>query len=218
MGYGGPESETGNPTSVAMALAYCKVECAERRTGCTGFYFTKHANGHEICNLYFTPLSASNLVTPNYKYKDEPWLKTCIMQSDAVQKTTTTTTTTDSFPCYFAIFDPSKKSKKNPAFTQHRLTNGCPDCFGDPKYGGPASLTGNPTSVGKALAYCKVECAERRTGCTGFHFTKHPNGHEICNLYFTPLSASYLVPPGQLGEEEPWLKTCIRQTDAVQTA
>jgi len=41
----------GAPNTAARAEAYCKDECAER-INCTGFFFQKHADGHEICGFY----------------------------------------------------------------------------------------------------------------------------------------------------------------------
>jgi len=119
---------TGNPTSVGKALAYCKVECAEKRPGCTGFHFTKHSNGHEICNLYFEPLSVSNLVRPGHELKNEPWLKTCIMQTTT---TTTITTTADPAEVMHGAYVPPFARTRLALQSNGTCANDCDglDCF-----------------------------------------------------------------------------------------
>jgi len=122
--------------------------------------------------------------------------------------TTTTTTTTDVFVC-----DRTANFVQDADYRQITLTNGCPDCFGDPKYGGEESKTCNHVSVAKALAYCKAECADKSSGCTGFFFQKHGNGHEICGFYLEAVNASNLVKHGH----QQCSQVCIMQTTTTTT-
>jgi len=41
----------GSPNSVSSAVEWCKAKCDQQST-CTGFFFQKHTNGHEICGFY----------------------------------------------------------------------------------------------------------------------------------------------------------------------
>lgn len=41
----------GGPNDNQKAVKYCEEKCMERK-GCTGFFFQKHGNGHEICGFY----------------------------------------------------------------------------------------------------------------------------------------------------------------------
>lgn len=67
------------------------------------------------------------------------------------------------------------------AYSQIALTDGCKQvggvqvCDANPKYGGP-------NDASKAIAYCKDVC-DQRSGCTGFFFQTHGNGHQICGFY-----------------------------------
>jgi len=62
-------------------------------------------------------------------------------------------------------------------YSQISLTDYCRNgvCNANPKYGGANSKV-------KAIAYCKKTC-DSRSGCTGFFFQTHGNGHEICGFY-----------------------------------
>eukprot|EP00947_MAST-08B_sp_MAST-8B-sp1_P002944 g2944.t1 len=59
-------------------------------------------------------------------------------------------------------------------YSQLRLTDYCPDCSANPKYG---ALNDNQ----QAVEYCKQEASKR--GSPGFFFQQHTNGHEICGFY-----------------------------------
>jgi len=50
----------GPPNSVDEAVAWCKSQC-DQRSSCSGFFFQRHMNGHEICGFYtgFDPVDAS---------------------------------------------------------------------------------------------------------------------------------------------------------------
>jgi hypothetical protein len=63
------------------------------------------------------------------------------------------------------------------SYSQISLTDGCSDgvCDANPVYGGP-------NDASKAIAHCEQECTQR-SGCTGFFFQTHTNGHEICGFY-----------------------------------
>merc|ERR1712086_1194724 len=58
--------------------------------------------------------------------------------------------------------------------------------------------------MGKAIAYCKDTC-DKRSGCTGFFFQTHGNGHEICGFYTgsvntgAPSPATALSAPSKRG-------------------
>jgi hypothetical protein len=62
-------------------------------------------------------------------------------------------------------------------YSQISLTDYCKNgvCNANPKYGGA-------NSKDNAIAYCKKTC-HSRSGCTGFFFQTHGNGHEICGFY-----------------------------------
>jgi hypothetical protein len=80
--------------------------------------------------------------------------------------------------------DNSKNWINGMRYSQIALTDGCRNgiCNANPKYGGSNSNT-------KALAYCKKTC-NTRSGCTGFFFQQHNNGHEICGFYSTALKGA----------------------------
>merc|ERR1712166_485083 len=73
--------------------------------------------------------------------------------------------------------DDKKNFIRGQRYSQIALTDGCRNgvCNANPKYGGP-------NSKAKAIAYCKKTC-DSRSGCTGFFFQTHGNGHEICGFY-----------------------------------
>merc|ERR1712226_111054 len=50
----------GSPNSVDEAVAWCKSQC-DQQSSCSGFFFQRHMNGHEICGFYtgFDPVGAS---------------------------------------------------------------------------------------------------------------------------------------------------------------
>jgi hypothetical protein len=51
----------GGANSDARALAYCERACtAKPASSCTGFFFQRHRNGHEICGFYSTALGAAH--------------------------------------------------------------------------------------------------------------------------------------------------------------
>ena len=50
----------GGANNDARALAYCERACtAKPASSCTGFFFQRHRNGHEICGFYSTALGAA---------------------------------------------------------------------------------------------------------------------------------------------------------------
>lgn len=57
-------SEQCETNQVRHALRHCAAECADpdKRPGCTGFFFQKHQNSHEICGFYYTAVDSLNLV------------------------------------------------------------------------------------------------------------------------------------------------------------
>jgi len=57
----------GTPMTLARAVAYCESEC-DGRAGCTGFFFQKHNNGHEICGFYSTVIATNNMVGGGHMY------------------------------------------------------------------------------------------------------------------------------------------------------
>eukprot|EP00947_MAST-08B_sp_MAST-8B-sp1_P000745 g745.t1 len=54
------------------------------------------------------------------------------------------------------------------------LTDSCPNCAANPKYGAP-------NKEAKAIEYCKQEALTRNA--VGFFFQQHWNGHEICGFF-----------------------------------
>merc|ERR1712232_212043 len=46
----------GSENSIDDAVAWCEAQCAASE--CTGFFFQKHQNGHEICGFYNTNMQA----------------------------------------------------------------------------------------------------------------------------------------------------------------
>lgn len=71
-----------------------------------------------------------------------------------------------------------------PAYSQISLTDGCSNgtCDANPVY----ASDGQTCDREEAIAYCQATCEERATsgtGCEGFFFQKHDNGHEICGFY-----------------------------------
>jgi hypothetical protein len=56
--YAVPCTEPQN--SIEGATEYCKARCAAD-DACTGFFFQKHTNGHEICGFYSTDMSAGTM-------------------------------------------------------------------------------------------------------------------------------------------------------------
>jgi len=117
-----------------------------------------------------------------------------------------TTATKDVFDC-----DMSHNFVRDAEYSQISLTDGCPNCFGGPKYGGEGRETCEPRFVAEALAYCKAECTDKRPGCTGFFFQKHNNGHEICGFYSKAVNATNL----QKGGHQPCSQVCILPTYKV---
>ena len=65
-----------------------------------------------------------------------------------------------------------------PQYSQISLTDGCRHgvCDANPRYGGA-------NDNNRARQYCEQECNNRGSGCEGFFFQKHMNGHEICGFY-----------------------------------
>jgi hypothetical protein len=47
----------GEPMTLNRAIKYCQDEC-DRRGVCTGFFFQKHNNGHEMCGFYSTTVTS----------------------------------------------------------------------------------------------------------------------------------------------------------------
>merc|ERR1740130_515465 len=90
-------------------------------------------------------------------------------------KNAATYTTKHSAPAYTC--DTTKNFITGQRYSQIALTDGCRNgvCNANPKYGGA-------NSPAKAIAYCKGQC-NARTGCIGFFFQTHGNGHEICGFY-----------------------------------
>jgi hypothetical protein len=50
----------GAPNDINKAVAYCQSRC-DQNSDCTGFFFQRHTNGHEICGFYagLNPLESS---------------------------------------------------------------------------------------------------------------------------------------------------------------
>jgi len=78
----------------------------------------------------------------------------------------------DAYTCDF-----KKNFISGQRYSQISLTDYCKNgvCNANPKYGGA-------NSKDNAIAYCKDTC-HKRSGCTGFFFQTHGNGHEICGFY-----------------------------------
>jgi hypothetical protein len=57
----------GKKTDQNKAEAYCKATCI-KRNGCTGFFFQKHNNGHEICGFYSTKVNTAAASRHGHKY------------------------------------------------------------------------------------------------------------------------------------------------------
>merc|ERR1719163_1874152 len=49
------------------AVTYCETQC-NNRAGCTGFFFQKHNNGHEICGFYSSVVSLTSGVRHGHMY------------------------------------------------------------------------------------------------------------------------------------------------------
>jgi len=87
--YAGTEHAECKDTAVAEALAYCKAECLYHRSGCTGFFFQKHTNGHEICGFYSEAVNATNLE----KHVHQQCSQVCILQPTPTPTPTPNSTT-----------------------------------------------------------------------------------------------------------------------------
>jgi hypothetical protein len=57
----------GAPMTAGRATTYCKKQCAAR-SSCTGFFFQKHTNGHEICGFYTKQVNMNSLSRHGHKY------------------------------------------------------------------------------------------------------------------------------------------------------
>jgi len=163
-----PKYGNGGKTDQNKAEAFCKAACL-KRSGCTGFFFQKHNNGHEICGFYSSTVNKANAVGHGHKYG-----AVC-------------TKIVDPFTC-----DRSKNFIKGQRYSQISLTDGCRagKCDSNPKYG-----NGGKTDQNKAEAFCKATCL-KRSGCSGFFFQKHNNGHEICGFYGSRINMANAVGHG----------------------
>ena len=89
----------GGANSDARALAYCERACtAKPASSCTGFFFQRHRNGHEICGFYSTALGAAQ----SWNYAGAHAASAvCRRNSLATTKApaTTNTTTATKAPC-----------------------------------------------------------------------------------------------------------------------
>ena len=50
-------AEDGITNNIEEAVAFCKTRCEDSITGCAGFFFQNHQNGHEICGFYADPVN-----------------------------------------------------------------------------------------------------------------------------------------------------------------
>merc|ERR1719238_1312390 len=57
----------GAPMTLARAVAYCEAQC-DNRGGCTGFFFQKHNNGHEVCGFYSSFVNSNSGVRHGHMY------------------------------------------------------------------------------------------------------------------------------------------------------
>jgi hypothetical protein len=48
-------AEDGITNNIEEAVAFCKTRCEDSITGCAGFFFQNHQNGHEHCGFYVDP-------------------------------------------------------------------------------------------------------------------------------------------------------------------
>jgi hypothetical protein len=62
-----PKYGNGGKTNQKMAEDFCKKTCL-KRNGCTGFFFQKHRNGHEICGFYSSKVNKAMSAHHGHKY------------------------------------------------------------------------------------------------------------------------------------------------------
>jgi len=62
-----PKYGNGGKTNQKMAEDFCKKTCL-KRNGCTGFFFQKHRNGHEICGFYSSKVNKAMAARHGHKY------------------------------------------------------------------------------------------------------------------------------------------------------
>merc|ERR1719159_1846116 len=93
----------------ARAVTYCEGQC-DNRAGCTGFFFQKHNNGHEICGFYSSVVSLTSGVRHGHMYG-----AVCIKPTAAPTNSPTNNPTND------PTSSPTNNPTNNPTNLQNTL-------------------------------------------------------------------------------------------------
>merc|ERR1719482_1507333 len=122
----------GAPMTRARAVTYCETQC-NNRAGCTGFFFQKHNNGHEICGFYSSVVSLTSGVRHGHMYG-----AVCIKPTAAPTNSPTNNPT--SSPTNNPTNNPTSSPTNNPTNSPTSSPTNSPT--NNPT----SSLTNNPTN------------------------------------------------------------------------
>jgi len=125
----------GAPLTLARAVTYCEGQC-NGRAGCTGFFFQKHNNGHEICGFYSTVIAANSMTGHGHMYG-----AVCLKPTAAPTPRPTPRPTPEPTP------EPTTTTTTNAACSLNLAFDG-----------GGASWQGNCTTLDECRDACKGGC------------------------------------------------------------
>merc|ERR1719181_1293550 len=113
----------------ARAVTYCETQC-NNRAGCTGFFFQKHNNGHEICGFYSSVVSLTSGVRHGHMYGAVCIKPTAAPTNSPTNNPTSSPTTSPTpNPTNSPTLFPTNSPTPDPTNKPDELTDTFPDEF-----------------------------------------------------------------------------------------
>merc|ERR1711966_224992 len=190
-------------SSRAAAAQMCVNDCA-RMKGCTGFFYQKHRNGHQICGFYKSKIGAGSWhghaegavcryshTTRHLHRGQEQALDTDeeeVASSEIEAENAASPEVNDiesEVEAKTKGWGRRRRRLNRILVKKHFRCHYNQNWVNGMRY---SQKVIKASSRAAAAQMCVNDCA-RMAGCTGFFYQKHKNGHQICGFYKSKIGA-----------------------------
>merc|ERR1712070_1208101 len=187
-------------SSRAAAAQMCVNDCA-KMAGCTGFFYQKHRNGHQICGFYKSKIGAGSWhghaegAVCRYSHTTRHGQEQALDTDEEEVASSEIEAENAASPEVNDIESGVEAKTKGWGRRRRRLHRILVKkhfrCHYNQNWVNGMRYSQKvikASSRAAAAQMCVNDCA-RMAGCTGFFYQKHKNGHQICGFYKSKIGA-----------------------------